>query len=135
LRPRRPLERGQCTWYAWGRATEAGWKIRFDVDSGRHARNWWEKVTNAKKSDNPSVGAVLILDAWPGNPYGHVASVEKINPDGSFEITHANFAAGEPVAQREGVTVYRATCTKSPEGVSVAGGSVLPLRGFLVPIE
>ena len=135
LRVAQPLPKGQCTWYAFGRAAEAGWKIRFDVNSGRHGRNWWDKVTNAKKSDTPSVGAVLVLDAWPGNEYGHVAYVEKVNSNDSFEITHANFAAGEPVAQREGITIYRAACTKSAEGISIAGGPVLPLRGFLVPIE
>lgn len=135
LRVAQPLPKGQCTWYAFGRAAEAGWKIRFDVNSGRHGRNWWEKVTNAKKSDTPVAGAVLVLDAWLGNEYGHVAYVEKVLDNGSFEITHANFAAGETVTQREGVTVYRASCTQTEASVSIAGGAPLPLRGFLVPVK
>lgn len=57
---------------------------------------------------------------------------EKINPDGSFEITHANFAKGKEVGQRENVTIYRASCKLTADGVSLADGPALPLRGFLI---
>lgn len=131
LRPAQPLPTGQCTWYAFGRAAEAGWRIRFDVNNGRHARLWWKKVTNAQKSQMPTPGAVLVLDAWPGNEYGHVAYVESVESGNSFTITHANFNVGSPVGTREGVVVYRASAHVTPKGISLDGHPPLPLVGFL----
>ncbi|MGC4046539.1 MAG: CHAP domain-containing protein [Armatimonas sp.] len=131
LRPAHPLPTGQCTWYAFGRAAEAGWNIRFDVNSGRHARLWWKKVTNAQKSQTPTPGAVLVLDAWPGNEYGHVAYVESVENGNSFTITHANFSVGNPVGTREGVVIYRASAHVTSDGISLEGRPPLPLVGFL----
>ena len=128
----RPLPKGECTWYVAARAAESGWSIHFDTNTDRHARAWWEKITNARKSQTPVVGAVMVLDAWLGNSYGHVGYVEKVNPDGSFEITHANFAKGKEVGQRENVTIYRASCKLTADGVSLADDPALPLRGFLI---
>src|SRR2546427_9860922 len=71
-RAHRPLERGQCTWYALERAHDAGWDIKFDQPFGRHARAWWDKVTNAERGTEPKAGAIMVFDKWPGNPYGNV---------------------------------------------------------------
>jgi hypothetical protein len=131
LRPAHPLPAGQCTWYAFGRANEAGWRIRFDINSGRHARLWWKKVTNARKSQTPTSGAILVLDAWPGNQYGHVAYVERVESEGRFTITHANFGIGKPIGTREGFPIYRATARITPTGISLEGHPPLPLVGFL----
>ncbi len=88
---RRPLPKGECTWYACVRAADDGWWLRFDTDSGRHARHWTKKVTNATRSDTPTAGSVMVLDAWDGNPYGHVAYVEHVSADGKrWTVTHAN---------------------------------------------
>lgn len=134
LRAAQPLPAGQCTWYAFGRAAEAGWRITFDVNHGRHARLWWKKVTNAQKSQRPTPGAVLVLDAWPGNEYGHVAYVESVESGNSFTITHANFNVGRPVGTREGIVVYRATAHVTSRGISLDGRPPLPLVGFLKKI-
>ncbi len=125
---------GQCTWHAFGRAAEDGWAIRFDTNSGRHARLWWNKVQNACKTQTPTPGSILVLDAWPGNEYGHVAYVESVEPGGkTFTISHANFAVGQSSGVRQGVTIFRARATLVEKGVSLEGRAPLPLVGFLSP--
>lgn len=133
LRPARALPTGECTWYACVRAMDAGWDIRFDTPHGRHARLWWTKVTNAERSQVVVPGAVLVMDAWPGNEYGHVAYVESVRADGVFEITHANYAVGALCAQREGVAIYRARAQLRSGGVALEDRPPLPLVGFLTP--
>src|SRR5258708_2062044 len=128
------LARGECTWYAFERAHERGWNIRFDKPYGRHARAWWEKVTNAQQSSVPKVGSIMVLDAWKGNPYGHVAYVESVSGKDHWVISHANFGVGTQERTLDGVPVLRARCERIPRGVRLEGamGSFL-LRGFLSP--
>jgi surface antigen len=128
------LPHGQCTWYALERAYDDGWLIRFDTGWGRHARNWWEKVVNADRGAKPRPGAIMVLDAWPGNRYGHVAFVESVESDGRWTISHANLPATERWQERDGVSVYRASFEPVPNGVRLAGTRhTFPLRGFLYP--
>src|ERR1043166_7547695 len=82
------LHVGECTWYALERANQNGWEIKFDVNWGRHARNWWEKVQNAERSDQPVPGSIMVLDSWKGNPYGHVAYVEQVENTNEWRVTH-----------------------------------------------
>lgn len=133
-RREKPLERGQCTWFAFERAREAGWTIEFDKPYGRHARAWWEKVTNGERGSEPRPGAIMVLDAWPGNPYGHVGYVERVESASVWHVTHANYAIGQPDGAREGVPILRVKCELSPAGVELDGsGRSLPLRGFVYP--
>jgi surface antigen len=128
------LPRGQCTWYAAERAWDAGWGIKFDTNWGRHARHWPEKVVNATPSDRPRRGAIMVVDAWPGNEYGHVAYVEEVESDDRWIISHANMSAGEPCGTRDGFTVYRSLCERTSRGVSFDGRRPhLRLRTFLIP--
>ena len=128
------LPKGECTWYAFERANENGWRIRFAVNWGRHARNWWEKVQNAERSDAPRAGAIMVLDAWRGNPYGHVAYVERVENGGAWRITQANMSVGNPEGDLDGVPVYEATCERTPRGIRFRGSRAeFRLRGFLCP--
>jgi surface antigen len=129
-----PLERGQCTWYAVERAHEAGWNIRFDHPYGRHARAWCERVVNAEQGPEPRVGAIMVIDAWPGNPYGHVAYVESVAGPNRWTISHANFHVGETTTVLQGIQIFRAECERTAEGVKL-GTLKQPfrLRGFLYP--
>ena len=128
------LQRGQCTWYAFERAADAGWHIRFDTNWGRHARSWWEKVTNADRGSDPRVGSIMVLDGWPGNEYGHVAYVEQVLDRDHWTVSHANMATSEIHGERDGVTIYRARIERAPGGVVFVGSRrVLALRGFLYP--
>jgi surface antigen len=77
-------------------------------------------------------GSILVLDAWPGNEYGHVAYVESVESDGkTFTISHANFAVGQPSGVREGVTIYQARAKIVKKGVALEGRAPLPFLGFL----
>lgn len=131
---RRPLPKGQCTWYACVRAADDGWRLRFDTDYGRHALHWGQKVTNAEKSQTPTVGSLMVLDAWEGNPYGHVAYVEQVSPNGKqWTISHANWAVGQLSHTRATVPIYKANCTATNNhGVLLEEQSqIYPLRHFL----
>jgi len=103
----RPLPVGQCTWYAAERAAESGWKINFRQQFGRDAKNWAALVSNATIENFPTPGSLLVLDAWPGNPYGHVAYVESVSEPNKITITHCNMSAGEEIAERQGATVRK----------------------------
>jgi len=128
----RPLPKGQCTWYAAERVQDDGWTLVFDTNAGRHAKAWPQKVQNATLAHEPVAGSILVLDAWKGNPYGHVGYVESMGNNGDFDLTHANFKRGEVCDTRDGVTVYRAHCHLSNNSVVVADGTPLPMLGFLV---
>lgn len=128
------LQRGQCTWYAFQRAGDDGWHIVFDTNWGRHGRAWWDKVVNAERGDKPRPGAIMVLDAWPGNEYGHVAYVDSVENDNRWTISQANMSAPETCGEREGVTIYKAVIERAPGGVRFAGSvHVFRLRGFLYP--
>ena len=130
----KPLERGQCTWYAFERARQAGWEIAFDLPYGRHARAWWEKVINGGRGSEPRVGSIMVLDAWPGNPYGHVGYVESVETPSAWTVSHANYAIGAPDRNLEGVSILRVRCERSSGGVQLGSHpEPLALRGFLYP--
>lgn len=126
------LPKGQCTWYAHLRAQKSGWHILFDKPYDRHAAYWWEKVTNAEKTEEPREGTVMVFGPWEGNPYGHVAYVEKVLSKTEWIITHANCNLGTREVDLKGVPTYRVKCTKIDGGVVVQGcKQVFPVRGFL----
>lgn len=83
--------KGQCTWYAYGRAYEIlGSKPK--VSTG-NAKTWY---TTNKKNGTYSYGSkakVGAIACWGANSYssaGHVAVVEKINSDGTVMISEFN---------------------------------------------
>jgi surface antigen len=126
------LQRGQCTWYAHQRAQDFGWRLSFSAPYGRHAHAWWDMVVNAERGKEPRVNSVMVLDAWPGNPHGHVAFVERVDGPDHWTVTHTNFALGRLSQRRAGVPVYRAAAERVVDGVRLADGkTVFPLRGFL----
>lgn len=128
----KPLPKGECTWYAWERAAESGWEIKFDLPYGRHAKEWPKRVVNASLVNTPEKGDLLILDAWPGNPYGHVVYVEEVKSPQSVVVTHANMKGGNEVRKLDGVTVRRAEVSLGKgRAVFSKGAKPLPVIGFL----
>ena len=125
--------RGQCTWWADGRANERGWRLRFSSTSGRNAYKWWDMVTNANKGQLGLSGDIMVLDRWTGNAYGHVGIVEtSVTRGSSWKVSHANWNAGSVFRYVEGVPIRMASVKKvSPGRVSFGGTSSYPLRGFL----
>ena len=71
---------GQCTWYAYQRRAELG------LPSSGNFGNW---VDNTPRH----VGDAVVFAPGQANAdgtYGHVAVLEKINADGSIEISESN---------------------------------------------
>lgn len=86
--------RGQCTWYAYGRFNEIlnliGSNKRQTVHG--HAKFWFDENTVFPSSTDvtkPKVGAIIV---WAGGSYGHVAIVEAVNADGTIDYSEANQA-------------------------------------------
>ncbi|MGD0539206.1 MAG: CHAP domain-containing protein [Verrucomicrobiota bacterium] len=109
---------GQCTWYVYGRIQETKLMTSNELAAAKNRKDgtgiflnsadtWPADATAAGLSvgTTPAVGAIA---AWTnGKP--HVAFVESVNPDGSFNVTECN---GTP---RAGAT-------------AVVGGNNLRLR-------
>lgn len=126
------LEVGQCTWYAFERAKEGGWQIHFDHPYGRHARAWPQRVTNGRLVSEPARGEVMVLDAWPGNAYGHVAYVESIQDADHWTVSHANMVAGASLRTLDGVTIRAVKVIRHGSAIAFEGlPGELPLIGFL----
>ena len=88
--PLSPLNGGNCTWYAYGRAYEVH---GFDSGLGAmgNAKNWyWGAYENSpwQVDTTPAAGAVLC---WEGGGYGHVGFVESVNNDGTVTWSESNY--------------------------------------------
>lgn len=84
----------QCTWYAWGRCMENG--VSYEDMKKKmpttNAENWFTD-TKFEKRNYPTVGDVLCYSAgkihYKKDGMGHVAMVEKVNPDLSIFISES----------------------------------------------
>lgn len=76
---------GQCTWYAWGRASEILGTSYVQKANGNGGKFWVNRRTDlyqSTSSDAPRVGALAC--ATGGSSVGHVAVVESIESDGTI---------------------------------------------------
>ncbi len=87
-----PSAKGNCTWYAWGRAYElTGTKPQSGLTGNAHT--WWNGAAGKySRGSTPKVGAIAV---WKSNmPYsggcGHVAIVEKIE-NGKVYISESGY--------------------------------------------
>lgn len=73
---------GQCTYYV---------ATRRAVDWSGNAINWWQAASSKRPEGRvPVEGAIVVFNiGW----YGHVAYVEHVNLDGTFEISEMNYHA------------------------------------------
>ncbi|HWA82640.1 MAG TPA: CHAP domain-containing protein [Fimbriimonadaceae bacterium] len=131
-RSNNPLAVGQCTWYAYERAHENDWSIRFDHPWGRHAKAWPQRVTNARLSQTPAVGEIMVLDGWKGNDYGHVAYVESVQDANHWTVSHANMAVGSEVRHLSGIPICLVDVVRQGKVVAFEGRpDKFSLIGFL----
>ena len=84
---------GQCTWYAYQRRTELGLPVGGSFGNGGQWASSASALGYWVDSTPRHVGDVVVFQ--PGQQgadsyYGHVAVVEKINADGSIEISESN---------------------------------------------
>jgi LysM repeat protein len=71
---------GQCTYYAASRRN-----VTWAGNAG-----WWFQAANGIRPEGhtPVAGAIVVFHTgW----FGHVAIVEKVNPDGSFVVSEMNY--------------------------------------------
>ena len=113
-----------CTAYAWGRFAEIHNKI-VSLFYG-NAEDWYNNTNAFKKGSTPKVGAVICWrkgSVWnSADGAGHVAIVERINPDGSILTSNSNY---------KGTLFY----TKTFYGPSYYLGSGYVFQGFIYPDE
>ena len=80
--------RGECTWYAWGRAYE---KTGQRIPCLGNAKKWLDQSGSFGWDTTPSADSIAV---WTDGEYGHVAYVEKV--EGSvLYITHGNIRSHE----------------------------------------
>ena len=78
---------GQCTWHVFNRRAEVGQPIS---TYWWNAENWANNAANDGHTVNNTPAAGSILHTYAG-PVGHVAFVERVNPDGSVLISEMNY--------------------------------------------
>ncbi|GGI41137.1 LysM peptidoglycan-binding domain-containing protein [Mammaliicoccus stepanovicii] len=88
---------GQCTWHVFNRRQAIGKPIS---TYWWNANNWASAAIKDGYTVNhsPSVGSILQSTA---GYYGHVSFVERINSDGSIQVSEMNFASSP------GILTYR----------------------------
>jgi surface antigen len=81
-KPNNPFEKGQCTWFAYGRALElTGTAILFSQSYGRHGKNWISLAQYVTTGTVPMANSIAVWRGDSLNPYGHVAYVEEVVGD------------------------------------------------------
>ena len=84
-----------CTCYAWGRFWEEsddGSYSNPPTLSTGNAEDWYANTADGyNRGSTPQLGAVLCLADGPYSGDGHVAIVEKINPDGSIVTSNSAY--------------------------------------------
>lgn len=87
---------GQCTYYVFDKVKEHGQMIE---RSWHDAKYWAERAEEDGYEVNgkPAVGSILQS---PRGKQGHVAYVEKVNDNGSIEVSEMNYIAPFKVSTR-----------------------------------
>jgi surface antigen len=75
---------GYCTWWVAHK--------RYIPWRGNAAEWWWNaRSFGYPEGATPRAGAVMVMGISGTSPQGHVAYVEKVNPDGSFVVSEMNW--------------------------------------------
>ena len=83
---------GQCTYYAFSKRPDLG-------NTWGNANNWANAAAQAGYTVNNSPSAGSILQSIAGG-YGHVAYVDKVNADGSIQVSEMNYQGVGVVSSR-----------------------------------
>lgn len=87
---------GQCTWYVYNRFYQLGKTIPAYLGNGGQ----WGASASAQGYNTTSTPKAGVAASFPAGvagaaaPYGHVAFVEYVNPDGSFLVSEMNMNGG-----------------------------------------
>lgn len=98
-----PGKGANCTWYAHGRMMQLGYS-EYALDSMRGNAGTWDNTASrgANVVSQPQVPCIAVWEANVGGAgsVGHVAVVERINPDGSILISESNWPTGNTYGTR-----------------------------------
>jgi len=85
---------GNCTWYVNGRLQQLGYNTTTLIKLNGNASEWDNLAANAgiSMSSTPQVGDIAQWES------GHVAVVEKVNPDGTILISESSYPISAGVA-------------------------------------
>lgn len=80
--------RGNCTWYAYGRALELGGNSSNMGSMTGNAAEWRGRTVSRNEVQRGDIVQ------WPNvySPYGHVAVVEKVKSDGSIVVSESGYS-------------------------------------------
>ena len=107
---------GECAWYATGRAAEFLASINStETWTGNTDGGYFCSLPDAQKfntGNEPKAGSIV---SWKGGSeeHGHVAFVEKVNSDGSFEISEAAVGWGRFGSQSEARNFIRSSANQN----------------------
>lgn len=91
--PTNPFERGQCTWYVFGRVLEtSGSSLQFTRENNRGAELWAQLLSpEYRRTMAPEAGAIAVWKHKTIADFGHVAYVEGVYGNVVL-FTEANFS-------------------------------------------
>lgn len=108
---------GQCTWYVYGRILEVGLVTQYQLQNSinrkgtrwiflNHAYTWVADAQSAGFTTGayPREGAIAVWPSTERNPYGHVAFVESVNSDGTFNVSESNWSCKKCYGERRNVS-------------------------------
>ena len=114
-----PFSKGWCTWYA-AQKWNCDWG--YGLPSRRDAKYWYDDGGRYRRGGSPQERAIMVLNGWGSNPYGHVAIVERVLGGSSFEVSHMNWQ-GFNVVSRETFQISGSSVKRN--------GKTYPLKGFI----
>jgi surface antigen len=62
-----------------------------DVNNLGNGGKWYDNAPANKRSTTPKAGDAAVVPATSTNPWGHVAFVESVNPDGTITVSEYNY--------------------------------------------
>lgn len=95
-KPLNRFDKGECTWYVYGRVYEMNDGLCLTIDSGAHGKYWMDKVHEGTKHEGSDAEITAnSIAVFPGRTpeeqkHGHVVYIES---EASLYVTfsHANY--------------------------------------------
>jgi surface antigen len=125
--PTNPFERGQCTWYVFGRVLEESeTTLQFTRDANRGAELWGQLLSaKYRRTKAPEAGAIAVWTHKTIADFGHVAYVEGVYGNVVL-FTESNFS----VSRDYDGTIKASTIS---DFESNKGGRPWDFVGYVVP--
>lgn len=125
--------KGNCVWWAGHKRPDLNFP---HLGVQRHGKNWlwYAEQYHFPTSQTPVQGAIMVIDQYKNNIYGHVAYVESVSADGTLTVSEQdNFGSlGTGVGTQTGIYVPASGGYKRYWG-EYLGATIYPVLGFISP--